>query len=224
MHKATLVLVAAATWLVVSPATADGPEAQAPIAGAKPVDSRPAQPTKGDVFGVVAYDTGVTTGYTPNYVGSAIWGNLFDSDNGDPLVAGNLTWVSACAGFPLPVTASAVRVGLATGLDPTANTFAGTQQWNLGYVGPGCRTFTTSVPVGPSFIVGHYNRAIVSTMTFRYFGAQAWDSGSVPPQGDHGVVANVVAGTFNAIAGVNARVRVSGDILVPIELLDFAVE
>ena len=50
-------------------------------------------------------------------------------------------------------------------------------------------------------------------------------SGTVAGQGHHGMSINDIVGTdFITLSGINALVRASGDIIIPVELMTFSVE
>jgi len=189
-------------------------------------------------LGTIAYDTGGISGYTPNYVGRSLWGNLFDSNQGvNPLAPGTISSIFWCQGVPglSPVRSPYLAfVVVAPNVNPTAGTFAALQ--GIPYpamTSNGCFSLTgLSINVGPAFIAGLSN---ATSLGSGLYAGMAWDANTLGGQGFHGVRAGLAAGPPWGFAPItappisfpqprNAVVRVSGNIVVPIELLDFHVE
>lgn len=160
-------------------------------------------PSLPDDVGTVIYDTGAPADLIRNDVSSG--GNLFDTAQGNPLIGGTVYAVSFYVGqtaftsgaftfFPNPPVASTYFI--VTGINGGAfNAFS-----------------HTPVNVGTTFLAG----------VSRYLG---FVTDSTQGQGFHGGQINWATNqTFNTYPGENAMMRVTGDIVVPVELMHFDVE
>jgi hypothetical protein len=168
-----------------------------------------------NVVGTIVYDTGVpNAGFHPGPKNNA--GNRFNSDMGGPLLmTGQLTMI---AFFP-----NVSGTGFVTAFGPPDGAGVAPNLGSFGVSGIVPNQFNTvsvgAIPVGPDFLAGAWE-----TTTLR----QGMDNMSVAPQGFHAFDLNTNfpnSGTgFAAIPGQNALVRATGNILVPVELMNFQVK
>jgi hypothetical protein len=166
--------------------------------------------------GTVVYDPGAPADFFTNGDASNdIFGNLFNTSNGNPLMPGNLTAVTT---FPQPVGTDVIM----SLLGPPAGGNAVVLQ-TVPVLGAVANTFN-QVPVtqsvGSSFLVGQY------LGSFNGPDSVGVRSASVNGQGFHGFQINFQAGTatgFAPLAGQNVMVRASGTV-IPVELMSFEVD
>jgi len=163
--------------------------------------------------GSVIYDPGTPadtflTGSNGSYPFANYFGNLFDTQNGNPLSPGTITAVSWYQGAA-PGTFVFVDFANATGSITT-------QLSATGIAANAFNAITASVSApGPKFVgVAMYQAS---------FGSVGARSASTNGQGFHGVQRGFYPYT-NTLTGQNVMVRVAGTIVVPVELMEFDVE
>jgi hypothetical protein len=171
------------------------------------------------VVGTITYDTGApNAGYSAGSGGHAV-GNVFDSAAGAPLLAsGMLSTAYVFMNGGTQFFLSGFGVPNATG---TATRF---MYLNINGVVPGTFNQVTGLaqPVGPTFLMCMYD----------WSGRQVgMDNASAAGQGFHAFSINTHYSTppylgtgFATIAGRNALIRARGNLLVPVELMNFAIE
>ena len=179
--------------------------------------------TKAELAGILSsygiYDTSTITGFYPPGAGSGAAGNLFNSENGNPLMSGSVTLAYWVVGHATMTTGpTMVYVSFFTAPNPTAMT-----AFNVAAVPRTCPVFTWT---------GFYLTAPVAVTPLGVIGGiytgfsamQALDSGTTRGQGFHGVFATWLTGYWTYLPGQNALFRIGGDLLIPIELMDFSIE
>lgn len=171
------------------------------------------------VVGTITYDTGApNAGFSPGTGGHAV-GNVFNSASGSPLLATGMlstAYVFMTGGSQFFL--SGFNPPNATG---TASRF---MYHNISAAVPGTFNQVTGLAenVGASFLMCMYD------WSARMVGM---DSVSVAPQGFHAFSINTHYATppylgtgFAPIQARNALIRARGDILVPVELMNFTIE
>lgn len=175
----------------------------------------------------IVYDTFATTGVTAGTLAGR--GNLFDlafkSGNGIVPVetSGTITGV-VIAVNPLTAATNTAWVQVVTDLAGTTPAIINSRGFGLptntmaaGYSLDYSGTMTVMHANGP-FIVGFTAGSVHI----------AFDSNSVNTQGFHAVEYNTMnfssASGIVPIAGLNAIIRVNGDVLTPVELMNFSIE
>ncbi len=165
------------------------------------------------VAGTIQYDDGVFS--SGPSVGSQCYGNRFDTAGGSPLLAsGSVTQVQFYMSVVSGTAAFVSFLGGIGGGTPvtvyeSATHPAITGTWNTDNVGPINYT-------GASFLAGIW-----------YGGgdAGALGGGTNAGQGIHGMFINDIAGTgYVALDSTNALLRVTGDVLLPVELMSMSIE
>jgi hypothetical protein len=172
-----------------------------------------------NVFGTITYEPGAPAdAFASEPGGNNVVSNRFNSALGAPLRPGNLTGATF---FPGIVQGTAVisvmgppAGGQATIIGVTYLTGIAGNTFNTINIGP--------FGVGADFMAGMYVGAFGGTDQIGLRNA------SVNGQGFHGVQMNFV-GTNTAtgvvpLPGQNAMFRASGNLLVPVELMDFKLE
>jgi hypothetical protein len=170
--------------------------------------------------GTVQYDPGAPADafglapYPLNY-----FGNRFDTSNGNPLsfpgTVTGVSWYQGLLGYYGPI-AIAIAGPPATSLSLTAVATS---------VAPNAfNSVGVSWPFGGAFIAGLVNPASPAGGAGGYFGSLGLRSASTNAQGFHGIQRNWSGAVSNALPGQNAMVRVSGNVVIPVELLEFEVE
>lgn len=179
-------------------------------------------PDPSKAAGTIVYDTGTVSGF----VAASGWtvGNHFDTAAGSPVLApGTVTrftyFVLSLGGYANgyltvydnPTTGGAAPMLTWTSLTPLVGS------WN---------TVTLSVNyTGPAFLAGLYNW--VTATTTANGETCGLDSGAVGGQGYHAMAINWGSPSgsgFTTLGSYNALLRASGNILVPVELMEFEVE
>ncbi len=170
--------------------------------------------------GTVQYDPGAPAdafGIAPPSL--CLFGNRFDTRNGSPLsfpgTATGISWYQGASPSPSldnAVALVAAPLGLPCPyviLDPPIVPFA-------------FNSVAVSFPMPSTRFVG----LIVPYYTGlpAYFGSVGLRSATTNAQGFHGIQRSDNGGISNTLAGQNAMVRVSGNIIIPVELLEFEVE
>ncbi|MEM6796542.1 MAG: hypothetical protein AAF725_21400, partial [Acidobacteriota bacterium] len=199
--------------------------------GYRPLEeSRPVKAVPRKLFGNITYDSGNVTGTSG--VNSQMVGNRFDS-------AVNAAGTACCA--PVPTSGSVTMITF-----DMVNTFFGSAVWSLysNIMGTGADQVTSMARSG--IMTGLNTLNVMSPTTANAYAngtflAGIWqfdptmtalgvDTGTTGGQGFHGISLNdggmgsmlttITAGGM----GLNAVFRVSGDVVTPIELIDFKVE
>lgn len=176
------------------------------------------RPRRPEALGTIIYDTG-TASFVAT-VSSSTVGNQFDSAFGAPVMtSGSVTMVSF---YLLGLGGSAAFV---TVYGPVMGTTASPlSSMSFGGLGLGFNTVTFAGGVsytGSSFLAGIWNLNTVATPTNDALGL---DPNTTAGQGFHAMVINDVTGTsFQTIPSLNSIVGASGDVLTPVELMDFTV-
>jgi len=160
--------------------------------------------------GTVAYDPGVPADSVVVLTGSVnLYGNLFNTRNSLPLSSGVVTrvsWYTGSVGGFAPVW-FATPGGTATYLGCCSATSANA-----------FNSAALALAVPSSFFLG------LDVGGSGAFGSLGLRSATTNSQGFHGRQRYSGAGASNTLSGQNMMVRVSGDIVIPVELLDFNVE
>ncbi len=173
---------------------------------------RPARPGTGDLgTGSIQYDPGAPAdAFPPSNLPTTWWGNLFNSANGLPLSAGTITQISVYIGQIRTLDAfKIVNVGstfaTAPGLNATASyAFA-----------VGTPYINSSSVVGTQFFAGMIVGGLFDQVGLR--------SATTNGQGFHGLQRSF-NGNSTPLPGLNAMVRVRGNVVIPVELLEFEVD
>lgn len=168
-----------------------------------------------NVVGTVTYDTGVNNaGFHPGPKNNA--GNRFNSDMGAGLLmTGQLSQIAV---FPKTTYGFVTAFGPPDG---AGNAIVLSSIFFSGAAPSAFNTINVGIGVGPDFLVGAWE--IHPTIQV------GMDNMSVGGQGFHAFDLNtnfsIGLGTgFAPIAGQNALVRATGNILVPVELMNFQVQ
>jgi len=186
--------------------------------GKKPARVGRGVPKGENVVGTIQYDPG---GPPDSVVsepgGDNIFANHFNTALGAPLRAGNLTAVTF---FPGNVANPAII----SVLGPPNGTTA-TQILSIAISGVVGNTFNTAnvapVGVGPAFMVGQYVGAFGGT------DQAALRAASYAGQGFHAMQMNFNSASITgvvALPGQNCMFRTTGDVLTPVELMNFRIE
>jgi len=163
--------------------------------------------------GTVQYDPGAPADTFlsggPANAASYLNGNRFDTRNGQPLSAGTITGISWYQGAD-PANFAGVVVGpiggvpvFAVSYDPLPNTF---------------NAISPVIPIPPSFFAG---LALSPVASFGSIGAR---SATYAGGGFHGLQQSFSGGTTNQLTNLNVMVRVTGSMVIPVELTEFEVE
>ena len=184
-----------------------------------------------DGTAVVQYDPGFppdTLGVAP--LPGSVLGNLFDTASGQPLASGALTRISWYQGSAhLEGTVLAGFVGLWSTGTGYGQPFSGGQVSPLDSFGFNAISAPGGIAVPSRFIVGVY----VPTYTYYIHapvqGTHPWGSiglrsASTQGQGFHGRQLNWQRIYSASLPGQNAMVRVAGDVVVPVELMEFDID
>ncbi len=170
--------------------------------------------------GTVQYDPGAPAdGFLIAQLPTDYFGNRFDTRNGSPLsFPGTLTrvsWYQATLG-----TLGPLAIGdLAPLGGPLSLQFTAT-----GIVPNAFNSISVAWPVGGPFFVGMLARVYAGGPPNGPFGSVGLRSASTNAQGFHGIQRSFNGAVSNTLPGQNVMVRVSGDIIIPVELLEFEVE
>jgi hypothetical protein len=196
--------------------------AERPGRGSRTAEARivPAAP---EVIGAVTYDIGVNVGFHPDLPAAAmnrVVGNRFNSAWGLPLLSTGM--VSLLTVFPANTGPQSVSIALPPN---TMNTAMVIDFVNAPLVAGQFNSvpFDPPVTVGPDFLglfLGTFG-------TFHAAGLLGMSDMATMGQGYHAVQAIYFAGMATMIEVVpnrNAMLRARGDFVVPVELMDFAVE
>ena len=172
----------------------------------------------GEGVGTVQYDPGAPAdGFLVGASGSNYddyFGNLFDTRNGAPLSPGTITgvsWYQGAIGSPY-----AVVVNGAPGATLTYFFVTGVSTSNTFFNVPAAIAAPSPRIVG----LGLYN----SFYGAEYFGSMGLRSASTNNMGFHGIQRSFFPGDTNTLPGQNAMFRVSGTIIVPVELMEFDID
>lgn len=172
------------------------------------------------VVGTITYDTGVNAGFPPD-TGAIIIGNRFNSALGGPLLMTGMVTMweifpqnSGAQSFTFWGPPSTMNTAMLLTPYFMANLMANVFN-QVTLPAPGVTT-------GPDFLVTF----------FGFFsntppGLCGLDSNPVNGQGFHALQGNYVAPNMTMIApiaGRNAMMRVTGDILTPVELMNFKIQ
>jgi hypothetical protein len=174
-------------------------------------------PSEPQVVGTITYDTGVNAGFPPD-TGAIVVGNRFNSALGGPLLMTGMVTMAVI--FPQNGGNNSFTffgppngAGSATqiGAIQVANMLAGV--FNTVAV--------TGITVGPDFLGAFYGQFGGTP------GLVGLDSNQVNGQGFHAFQATTALPQitmFAPIANRNAMYRVVGDVLTPVELMNFKIE
>lgn len=225
-----------AVKVVKKPGAQHPPSTQSRSNNVTRVDGVSLGPAVPKAFGTIQYDTGSPMAFPT--VPSRSFGNRFNSA---------LT-VGGTAVGPVQVSGSVTQVVWGMWGDSAATTWgpfyiefygpvSGTTApfiTSLAFSGLGGATpvivgWTLTTPVnyvGPSFLVGFYNGNSATTLPLNG-PAPLFDAISAGGQGYHGMGINWGPGTgtgFVPIPSLNAIMRPAGNVLTPVELMNFTVE
>jgi hypothetical protein len=176
------------------------------------------RPRRPDALGTIIYDTGVA-GFVAT-VSSSTVGNQFDTAFLGPVMTSGS--VTMCSFYLLGLSGGAAFV---TVYGPVMGTTASPlSSMSFGGLALGFNTvtFAGGVPyTGSSFLAGVWNLNVANPANND---AIALDGNSVGGQGFHAMVINDLSGTgFTTIPTLNAIFGASGDVLTPVELMNFTV-
>jgi len=162
-----------------------------------------------DGTGTVRYDPGVPADAMLNAPTTYGFGNLFDTRSGSPLsFPGTVTFVSWYHGT-LPTAAVFI-------FPPGGTTFG------LAYsAGPAPPLTFVGINVALSVPGAFVGGLFVYSGSFASVGVR---SATTNAQGFHGVQRLFNGGVSNTLPGQNVMIRVSGNVIIPVELLEFEVE
>lgn len=160
--------------------------------------------------GTVSYDPGAPADAIVVLPGTVnLYGNVFDTRNGQPLSPGTVTrvtWYTGPIGTFAPVwyapstPVTAVYVGCCSATVPNAFNSA-----------------TVTIPAPSPIFLG------LDVGGTGAFGSLGLRSASTNGQGFHGQQ-RTIYGAANSLPGQNMMVRISGSIVVPVELLEFDLD
>ena len=215
MRKTALV---AAGLMVVGPALSVANAATRPNAKIAPVTIVPSTP---EVVGTVVYDTGVNVGFHPDTTTGNLnrtIGNRFNSALGGPLLASGM--VSMLTSFP--ATTGVLSVSVAgppngAGVAPVLAFISGNMMANQ------FNSVAITATVGGDFVGLFLGAYAASTPQ----GLAGMSDMQTMGQGFHAIEGFYAAGNqtmLTPVANRNAMVRVTGNILVPVELMDFKIQ
>lgn len=216
---------AAACLMMVGPALTVADAAQGGRPNARKAEAIALAEAPQFVVGTVQYDTGTNAGFHPDGANGGnlnrVVGNRFNTALGGPLLAaGQVTMLTV---FPANGGTQSVSIGSAPSTMNTvmvfdylfANLMAG--QFNA-------ITVTPAVNVTADF-VGLFLGAFASTQPAGLLGMSDM---ATMGQGYHaieGFYASGMVGTmFQTVPNRNAMLRATGDILTPVELMDFKIQ
>jgi hypothetical protein len=196
--------------------------AERPGRGSRTAKARivPAVP---EIVGTITYDTGVNVGFHPDSPMAAqnrVVGNRFDSHLGEPLLMTGM--VSFITVFPANNGPQSVSIALPPN---TMNTAMVLDFVNAPMMAGAFNQvpFVPPITVGPDFLA-----TFLGTFgTFHAAGLLGMSDMATMGQGYHAVQAFYFAGMATMIEVVpsrNAMLRVTGNLLFPVELLDFRIE
>ncbi len=170
--------------------------------------------------GAVRYDPGapadaLLTGGGPGLY-TDYFGNVFDTRNGAPLSPGTITRVSWYAGNAGTYAASTqiVAFGPPSGSISTYGLISGVAPLAFNSV-------TAALPFSGSIFGAILARTYGQGGVFGSVGARSASTGS---QGFHGVLKSFYAGNTSVLPGQNVMIRVSGTLVVPVELMEFELQ
>lgn len=219
MKKAVLVSVG---LVIVAAVASTAPAAERPGRGSRTATARivPAVP---QVIGTITYDTGVNVGFHPDSPSAAqnrVVGNRFNSALGGPLLATGM--VSFITVFPANTGPQSVSIALPPN---TMNTAMVLDFVNAPLVAGQFNSveFDPAITVGPDFL-GFF---LGTFGTFHAAGLLGMSDMATMGQGYHAVQGFYFAGMATMIEVVpsrNAMLRATGDILFPVELMDFRIQ
>ncbi len=211
----------AACLVVVSPMLSAVGAAESSRRGQNRVEAR-VVPPEPQFFGTVTYDTGTNAGFHPDGTngGNAnrTVGNRFNSALGGPLLmTGMVTMLTA-----FPASNGIQSVSIATTPTP-ANTATVVAFVNASLMAGQFNAVPIAATVPPDFL-GIFVGAFNNTNPAGLLGMSDMANGN---QGYHAIQAFYAAGAQTMIEVVpnrNAMIRATGDILVPVELMDFKIQ
>jgi hypothetical protein len=171
------------------------------------------------VVGTVTYDTGINVGFHPD-VGQRLVGNRFNSNMGGPLLMTGM--VSMATLFPQNGGLQSLSI-----FGPPNGTTAMIIMFFAATLVAGqfnAVTLTPAAPVGPDFLgmfIGFYSNTPPGLLGMDEMTA----AGQVGFHAMSGLYqAGGTAANLTTVANRNALYRATGDILVPVELMDFKLQ
>mgnify|MGYP007073190870 CR=1 FL=1 len=179
----------------------------------------PGKPGIPSVVGTVQYEPGAPADVLQTGTANEIIGNLFNSASGSSLQAGTLT---AASFYPGALT-GAYAIVSAFGAPTGGGNVPGLAIYYVSGAAPFTfNSFGMNLGVGATFVLGQY------IGLFDGPDQAALRSASYNGQGFHGAQLNFIsaglATGFTLLPGQNAMMRATGDILIPVELMNFDVE
>lgn len=168
-----------------------------------------------EAMGTIIYDNGIVTA-TPG-ISSYMFGNRFNTGAGVPVLAsGTLTQLS----FFIVTGAGTDNVFISLYGAPSGTTAPFVDD-NSVPLNNGSGMFNTAAFPTPNVYAGSSFLAGVWYVAGDTVGL---GSGTVNAQGSHGIAINDIVGTdFQTLPGLNALVGATGNILTPVELMQFSV-
>ncbi len=170
--------------------------------------------------GQVAYDPGAPAddfgvGPTVGTVGVNYFGNRFDTRNGQPLSAGTLSAVSFYQG------AQGTYGGGTTLALPVFGVPGGALTYQ--FVGPVQSFQFNAFAISPEAVPASFFAGL-DLRGNGGFGSVGLRSASTAGQGFHGIQRDFYGATTSTLPGVNVMFRVSGTVVIPVELLEFEID
>jgi len=177
--------------------------------------STTARPGTGELgTGLIQYEPGAPADVIATSPLTLMVGNIFNSHLGLPLSSGTVSqvsWYQAQIGtvvtsIPFKVLPPGSPFSTAANIAPTAS-----------YAFQVATVFTASQAVGTQFFAGF----AAGQGSFGNIGLR---SATINTQGFHGVQRNFSPANSTPLPGQNAMVRIAGNVIIPVELLEFEVE
>ncbi len=166
--------------------------------------------------GTVQYDPGAPAdGFPVGSFSFNYFGNRFDTRNGVPLSPGTVTGVSFYAGNP--GTLYPTHIAVFGRLGATLSNYA----FVTGVAPLTFNAFPVSLSFNSTLFAGILARTYGNGGVFGSVGAR---SASTNGQGFHGVQRAFYPATTSSLTGTNIMLRLSGTLIVPVELQEFDVE
>ncbi len=173
--------------------------------------------------GIVQYDDGTVTEIRSAQFPYEFLGNLFDTRNGVPLSPGSISGVSWYQG-------RAVYLGEGKGSNPVliAGFPTGTGSPFIYGITLGATEYAFNAvtfppyPAPTPFVVAIFAESIEGGPPFR--GSIGLASGTTNGQGFHGLQRSFFGSYSGSVPSRNAIVRVTGSVIVPVELMEFDLD
>lgn len=219
--------IAAACLILVGPSlsTVEAAGGRPKARPAKQVNIVPSEPQF--VIGTVTYDTGTNAGFHPDVPAGSpninrIVGNRFNSALGGPLLMTN-AMLTRLTVFPASSGNQSVSIG------GTPNTMGTAMVLDFQYANLMAGAFNQIVLTAPVAVPADFVAVFVGTFNgTNPAGLLGMSDMAVNGQGYHAIEGFYVSGglqqQLTPVANRNAMIRAFGDILTPVELMDFKIQ